>query len=178
MRNQCPVALNIVNEYQIALVDSSYVRIFANDMKILILCTGNSCRSKMAQACLQHLDAGLYVRSAGTRPAHNTHPLAVEVMEEAGMPVRDLQPHDVREYTHEEWDFVITVCDHARETCPVFVGNVKHRLHLGFPDPAQAKGTREEQLSVFRSTRNHITLTFNEFYHKYIQDTHGHETRL
>ena len=146
--------------------------------KILILCTGNSCRSKMAQAFLQHLDAGLYVRSAGTQPAHCTHPLAMEVMEEAGVPIRDLQPHDVREFTHEEWDFVITVCDHARETCPAFVGKVKHHLHLGFHDPAQAKGTKDEQLSVFRATREHIALTFSEFYHQYIQESHGYEKRL
>ena len=146
--------------------------------KILILCTGNSCRSKMAQACLQHLDAGLYVRSAGTQPAHNTHPLAVEVMEEARMPITDLQPHNVREFTHEEWDFVITVCDHALETCPAFVGKVKHQLHFDFPDPAQSKGTKEEQRSVFRAIREHITLTFNEFYHKHIQESHGHQERL
>lgn len=145
--------------------------------KILILCTGNSCRSKMAQACLQHLDARLCVRSAGTHPALNTHPLAIEVMKEAGMPIRDLQPHDVREFTHEEWDFVITVCDHARETCPVFVGAVKHQLHLAFPDPAEAKGTKEEKLAVFRETRDRIVLSFKDFCHKYIQ-VNGYEERL
>ncbi|MDD6378511.1 MAG: arsenate reductase ArsC [Prevotella sp.] len=138
--------------------------------KILILCTGNSCRSKMAQAYLQHLDAGLCVRSAGTYPAHATHPLAIKVMEEIGMPIRDLQPHDVRDFINDEWDCVITVCDHARETCPVFAGKVKRALHLAFPDPAQAKGTMEEQLNVFRGTRDHIVLSFTEFYHKYIEE--------
>ena len=146
--------------------------------KILILCTGNSCRSKMAQACLQHIDAGLYVRSAGTRPAYHTHPLAIQVMNESGMPITDLQPHDVKEYLGEPWDFVITVCDHARESCPVFLGNVNHRLHISFPDPAQVNGTMEEKLAVFRETRERIILFFRDFYHKYIEKSHGYEERL
>lgn len=146
--------------------------------KILILCTGNSCRSKMAQACLLHLDAELCVRSAGTHPAHNTHPLAIEVMKEAGMPISDLQPHDVKDFINEEWDFVITVCDHARETCPVFTGKAKHQLHLAYPDPAQAKGTKEEQLAVFRQTRDRIALSFKEFHHRYIEEAHEYEERL
>ena len=117
--------------------------------KILILCTGNSCRSKMAQAFLQHLDANLYVRSAGTHPARHTHPLAIEVMKVAGMPITDVQPHNVKDYLDETWDAVITVCDHARESCPVFTGRVKRPMHISFPDPASAKGTIEEHLAVF-----------------------------
>lgn len=109
--------------------------------KILILCTGNSCRSKMAQAILQHLDANLYVRSAGTHPARHTHPLAIEVMKVAGMPITDVQPHNVTDYLDETWDAVITVCDHARESCPVFTGRVKRQIHISFPDPSSAKGT-------------------------------------
>ena len=70
--------------------------------KVLILCTGNSCRSQMAQACLQHLDAELCVRSAGTYPAPQLHPLAIEVMKEAGMPITDLQPHNVKEYSFHD----------------------------------------------------------------------------
>ena len=136
--------------------------------KILILCTGNSCRSKMAQACLQHLDSGLYVRSAGTRPASHTHPLAVQVMSEAGMPITDLQPHDVKYYVNEEWDAVITVCDYARESCPVFTGTVKQRLHISFTDPSSATGTKEEQLAVFREIRDRIVLYFTDFYHQNI----------
>lgn len=105
---------------------SNIIRNFANRMKkILILCTGNSCRSKMAQACLQHIDAGLDVSSAGTHPARCTHPLAIEVMDEIGMPITDLQPHDVWDYVTEERDVVITVCDHARESCPIFLGDSK-----------------------------------------------------
>lgn len=150
-------------------VGKNIIRTFANNMKkILILCTGNSCRSKMAQACLQHLDSGLYVRSAGTHPARHTHPLAIQVMSEAGMPITDLQPHDVNDYINEEWDVVVTVCDQARESCPVFTGTVKKRLHIGFADPALAKGTTEEQLAVFREIRDSILLSFNDFYHQYL----------
>ena len=136
--------------------------------KILILCTGNSCRSKMAQAFLQHLDPGLEVRSAGTHPTHHTHSLAIQVMNESGMPITDLQPHDVNDYINEEWDVVVTVCDHARESCPVFQGTVKHRLHISFPDSSLSKGTMEEQLTVFRETRDRIFQQFKDFYHKYI----------
>ena len=132
--------------------------------RILILCTGNSCRSKMAQAVLQHLDNNLIVCSAGTQPAKEVNPLAVRVMDEVNMPITDLKTHDVSEYENQDWDYVITVCDHARETCPVFSGNVAHRLHLGFTDPAMAKGSEEEKLSVFRKVRNEIINSFNTFY--------------
>ena len=132
--------------------------------RILILCTGNSCRSKMAQAVLQHTDNNLIVCSAGTQPAKEVNPLAVRVMDEVNMPITDLKTHDVSEYENQDWDYVITVCDHARETCPVFSGNVAHRLHLGFTDPAMAKGSEEEKLSVFRKVRNEIINSFNTFY--------------
>ena len=137
--------------------------------KILILCTGNSCRSKMAQACLQNLDEGLCVRSAGTHPACHVHPLAIQVMEEAGMPITDLEPHDVKQYLDEKWDFVITVCNHARESCPVFTGPVRQQLHISFPDPASAKGVVEAQLIVFREVRDHIIQSFREFYFRQVK---------
>ena len=84
--------------------------------RILILCTGNSCRSKMAQAVLQHTDSKLIVCSAGTHPAKEVNPLAVRVMDEVNIPIADLQTHDVSEYENQDWDYVITVCDNARET--------------------------------------------------------------
>lgn len=145
--------------------------------KILILCTGNSCRSKMAQAILQHLDANLYVRSAGTHPARHTHPLAIEVMKVAGMPITDVQPHNVKDYLDETWDAVITVCDHARESCPVFTGRVKRQIHISFPDPSSAKGTIEEQLAVFQDVRDRIIQTLSNLYYTYLDD-HGHQERL
>ncbi len=129
--------------------------------RILILCTGNSCRSKMAQAVLQHADSNLIVCSAGTHPAKEVNPLAVRVMNEVSMPITDLQTHDVSEYENQDWDYVITVCDHARETCPVFSGKVDHHLHIGFTDPAMAIGSEEEKLSVFRKVRDEIIKTFN-----------------
>jgi arsenate reductase len=154
------------------------IRNFANKMKkVLILCTGNSCRSKMAQACLQHLDAELCVRSAGTYPAPQVHPLAIEVMKEAGMPISDLQPHNVKDYLKDTWDAVITVCDHAREACPVFTGKVKRQMHISIPDSSLAKGSIEEQLSVFREVRDRIIETFNNIHHTYLDD-HGQQERL
>ena len=137
--------------------------------KILILCTGNSCRSKMAQAILQHLDANLYVRSAGTHPARHTHPLAIEVMKVAGMPITDVQPHNVKDYLDETWDAVIT--------CPVFTGRVKRQIHISFQDPSSAKGTIEEQLAVFQDVRDRIIQTFSNLYYTYLDD-HGHQERL
>ena len=131
----------------------------------------------MAQACLQHLDANLCVRSAGTYPAPQTHPLAIEVMKEAGMPITDVQPHNVSDYLNETWDAVITVCDHAKEECPVFTGEVKRQMHISFPDPSLAKGSTEEQLSVFREVRDSIIETFNNFYHTYLDDN-GHQEKL
>ena len=130
--------------------------------RILILCTGNSCRSKMAQAVLQHTDSKLIVCSAGTHPAKEVHPLAVRVMDEVNMPIADLQTHDVSEYENQDWDYVITVCDHARETCPIFSGKVAHQLYIGCTDPAMATGSEDEKLSVFRKVRDEIIATFTK----------------
>lgn len=130
--------------------------------RILILCTGNSCRSKMAQAVLQHTDSKLIVCSAGTHPAKEVNPLAVRVMDEVNMPITDLKTHDVSEYENQDWDYVITVCDHARETCPVFSGKVGQRLHIGFSDPAMTTGSEEGKLSVFRKVRDEIIATFTK----------------
>lgn len=138
-------------------------------MKILILCTGNSCRSQMAQAFLRSFDPELQVYSAGTKPAREVHPFAVQVMEEAGISLARHQPKNVEQYLNHQFDYVITVCDHARETCPVFAGEVKHRLHLGFEDPAEAEGTVEEKLAVFRRIRDEIKITFENFYEEKIK---------
>jgi len=138
-------------------------------MKILILCTGNSCRSQMAQALLRSFDPELQAYSAGTKPAREVHPFAVQVMEEAGISLARHQPKNVEQYLNHQFDYVITVCDHARETCPVFAGEVKHRLHLGFEDPAEAEGTVEEKLAVFRRIRDEIKITFENFYEEKIK---------
>ena len=133
---------------------------------ILILCTGNSCRSQMAQGFLNYFDTSLHVRSAGTDPAGQVHPKAVQVMAELGIDISAGQPENVDQYLKDVWDYVITVCDNARETCPVFPGKVKHQLHIGFEDPAEASGTEEEVMAVFRRVRDEIKRDFYQFYKK------------
>lgn len=133
-------------------------------MRILILCTGNSCRSQMAEAFLKSFDSQLDVFSAGTKPASQVHPKAVQVMEECGIELSSHRPKMVDQFLSESFDYVITVCDNAKETCPVFVGRVKKRLHIGFDDPAEAKGTEEEILAEFRRVRDEIANKFKAFY--------------
>ena len=138
--------------------------------RILILCTGNSCRSQMAEGFLKSWDPDLEVYSAGTLPADEVHPLAVRVMREVGVDISSGYPKDVERFVSQPFDFVITVCDHARETCPVFSGRVRERLHLGFEDPAEATGTEEELLAVFRRVRDEIQAAFRKFYNEKIRN--------
>lgn len=133
-------------------------------VKILILCTGNSCRSQMAQGFLQSFSKALSVYSAGTEPAKEVHPLAIKTMAEAGIDISKNVPARVDDYLDREWDYVITVCDQANESCPLFTGKVKHRLHMGFEDPAKATGSREEVEQVFQNIRDQIKKTFYRFY--------------
>jgi arsenate reductase len=131
---------------------------------ILILCTGNSCRSQMAEGFLRSFDPELEVFSAGTKPAAAVHPLAVAVMQEEGIDISGNRPKSVDEFTSMPFDHVVTVCSGARESCPVFTGKVEHRRHIGFDDPAEAEGSREEQLAVFRRVRDEIREGFRTFY--------------
>lgn len=133
-------------------------------IKILILCTGNSCRSQMAHGFLKSFDARLEVHSAGTEPAKQVNPIAVAVMKEAGIDISHHIPSHVNQYIREEWDYLITVCDDANETCPAFLGKVKHRLHFGFEDPSKAKGSEEFIWSEFRRIRDLIRQKFYDFY--------------
>ena len=130
-------------------------------MKILILCTGNSCRSQMAHGFLQSFDKRLQVFSAGTEPAARINPTAVKVMKEAGIDISKHRPKSVDLYLGEDWDYVITVCDDANETCPVFPGKVRNRLHMGFEDPSKVKGSYTEIMTAFYDVRNEIR---DEFY--------------
>ncbi len=132
--------------------------------KILILCTGNSCRSQMAEGYLRSLDSGLEVFSAGTFPASKVNPHAVEVMKEIGIDISGQYPKNAADFTNESFDYVITVCDNAKETCPVFTGYVKNRLHIGFDDPYNAKGSYEEVIAVYRRVRDEIMRDFKKFY--------------
>ena len=138
-------------------------------MRILILCTGNSCRSQMAHGFLQSFSSNIEVHSAGTRPAAQVNPLAVETMLEAGIDISSHTPKDVSIYLQQEWDYVITVCGGANESCPAFTGKVKHRLHMGFEDPSEATGTPEFIKSEFRRIRNQIRTGFRLFFHTNIE---------
>ena len=138
-------------------------------MKVLILCTGNSCRSQMAHGFLQSFDDSLTVCSAGTKPAARVNAKAVEVMREAGIDLSSHTPKNVEGYLNEEWDYVITVCGNANETCPMFSGKVGERLHIGFDDPSDAVGSDDFIMSEFRRVRDEIKNDFEKFYVTFIQ---------
>jgi len=133
-------------------------------MKILVLCTGNSCRSQMAEGFLQSFDKNLEVVSAGTEPSSEVHPLAIKVMLDEEIDLSSSKPKSVNEFLNKKFDYVITVCGGARESCPMFTGKVKNRIHIGFDDPAEATGTDEFVLSEFRRIRDEIKRDFSEFY--------------
>jgi arsenate reductase len=132
-------------------------------MRILILCTGNSCRSQMAEGFLKTFNPALEVYSAGTKAAARVHANAIRVMNEIGIDISTHHPKTVDQFLTQSFDYVITVCGNAKETCPVFIGTVTHRLHIGFDDPADATGTEEEILSEFRRVRDEIRMRFGAF---------------
>ena len=132
--------------------------------RILILCTGNSCRSQMAHGFLQSFDKNMDVFSAGTKPAEKVNPMAVKVMSETGIDLTNHTPKNVSLYLGHEWDYVITVCGGANESCPMFTGKVKNRLHIGFDDPSEATGTPEFINSEFLRVRDEIRMRFYNFY--------------
>ena len=118
----------------------------------------------MAEGFLKSFNVNLEVYSAGTYPAEKVNPFAIKAMQEIGIDISNGIAENVDKYLSESFDFVITVCDNAKETCPVFMGNVKHRLHIGFDDPADALGTEEEVMPVYRRVRDEIKKEFYEFY--------------
>jgi arsenate reductase len=122
---------------------------------VLFLCTGNSCRSQMAEAIVNaRLSNDWRAYSAGTVPAGYVHPKAIRVLEEIGISHKG-ESKSAEQFREMDFDLVVTVCDDAAENCPVWLGKGV-RAHLGFPDPAKAGGTDEEQLAVFRSVRDAI----------------------
>ena len=130
---------------------------------VLILCTGNSCRSHLAEGFLRAA-AGeiLDVQSAGSKPAGYVHPLAIKVMQEAGIDISKHRSKHLNEFADKKIETVITVCGNADQVCPVFPGQV-NRHHWGFDDPAHAKGSEEEILSVFRRVRDEIRRVFDAY---------------
>ena len=135
-------------------------------MKILIICTGNSCRSQMAHGFLKSFDSKIEVCSAGTEPAAKISEKAIAVMKETGIDISTHKPESVETYLGFVWDYVITVCDDAKETCPVFTDKVKHRLHIGFEDPSKVTGTEEFIWGEFRRIRDEIHKEFYDLYEK------------
>ncbi|MDD2475122.1 MAG: arsenate reductase ArsC [Dysgonamonadaceae bacterium] len=139
-------------------------------MKILILCTGNSCRSQMAHGFLQSFAPSWTIESAGTEPSGKINEKAIEVMKEVGIDISHNTSDHVNKYLNNEWDYVITVCGDAKESCPVFKGKVKNQLHIGFDDPSKTLGTLDEINSDFIRVRDQIRKAFYELYIKIKQD--------
>lgn len=139
---------------------------------LLVLCTGNSCRSQLAHGYFEHFTDGrkLKVFSAGIE-THGVNPFAVKVMKEDGIDISSYSSNNISEYDHINFDFVITVCDHAHERCPVFPTTAK-KFHKNFTDPAKATGTEDEILDQFRKVRDEIKLFCIEFIKKHLNDTY------
>lgn len=133
--------------------------------RVLFICTKNSARSQMAEALVNHDLAGkVQAFSAGTEPAP-IHPLAVAAMKEVGIDISCQRSKPIDEFGDEKFDFVITLCDHAAESCPIFFGGVQ-RVHMGFPDPAAVSGDPEERMEAFRKARDEIRERVEEFLSK------------
>ena len=123
--------------------------------RILVLCTGNSCRSQIAEGYLKHFTGNkTEVYSAGIE-THGVNPRAIEIMKEDGIDISHHTSNNVNEYRNIDFDYVITVCDHAKERCPVFPSSAK-KLHYNFPDPAKATGSEEAIMKQFRQVRDMI----------------------
>ena len=133
-------------------------------MNILILCTGNSCRSQMGEMFMQSYDERLKVYSAGTAPEKKVHPLAINVMNELDFDLNDNKTKQVNDFLDKSFDYLITVCGDAEENCPSFFGKVKHQVHIGFDDPASVKGDDKIKLNAFRRIRDEINQELNKFF--------------
>lgn len=132
--------------------------------RVLILCTGNSCRSQMAQGLFRHLSNGTYdAYSAGVSPT-TVNPLAIRAMREIGIDISHYTSDSIDQYLNRDFDLVITVCDNAKENCPIFPG-AKNTRHWPFEDPADAKGSEEERMRVFRKVRDQIRDQIANFLH-------------
>ena len=138
-------------------------------MKILILCTGNSCRSQMAHGFMKSFDSTLIIESAGTEASGKLNPKAVQAMTEIGIDISSHTSDPVEKFLNDEWDYIITVCGGANEVCPAFIGKVKTRLHIGFDDPSFATGTDEFIWSEYIRVREEIKEAFYKLYTEQIK---------
>jgi arsenate reductase (thioredoxin) len=131
-------------------------------VRVLILCTGNSARSQMAEGLLRHLAGDqMEVASAGTKPSV-VNPLAIEAMQERGIDISQHRSKHLNEYLSQLFDYVITVCDNAAETCPMFPGKAE-RIHWSFPDPAAVQGDDEQKRDSFRQVRGALETTLQNW---------------
>ncbi len=134
--------------------------------RVLILCTGNSCRSQMAEALWEDLAKGAWEsESAGSKPSGYVHPLAIRAMSELGVDISAGESKSLDWFRDQPFDLVVTVCDNAKESCPVFSG-AKETLHWPFEDPADAVGTDDEKMTVFRRVRDEIRHKIQTFLHR------------
>ncbi len=138
-------------------VNSEYIK------RILLICTGNTCRSQMAEGILKNTNANLQVFSAGTKPEDKVNPIAIKVMQELGIDISNNIPKSVNNFKAEDFDYVITLCDNAKSICPDLTGLVKNNVHAKFEDPACAIGNMEEKLEVYRNIRDKINVYFRDF---------------
>jgi arsenate reductase (thioredoxin) len=125
----------------------------------------------MGEGFLRSLDESMEVYSAGVAPAERVNPNSIKVMDEIGIDISRHMPKNASEFQDMAFDYVITVCDHARETCPVFTGEVKNRVHIGFEDPYLAKGTDDQILNVYRKVRDEIRRDLGKFYEDNIRSS-------
>ncbi|HUI08328.1 MAG TPA: arsenate reductase ArsC [Verrucomicrobiae bacterium] len=131
--------------------------------RVLFLCTGNSCRSQMAEGFLRAVGGDKFEAfSAGAKPAGCVHPFAIQVMREIDIDISNHTSKSLDVFDGQKFDYLITVCDHAREACPTYAGAAR-RLHWSFDDPAHASGSEEEKLKVFRRVRDEIRARVEEF---------------
>lgn len=132
-------------------------------VRVFVLCTGNSARSQMAEGYLNTLYPDkVEAVSAGSRPSGYVHPLSIQVMQEEDIDISENRSKNMTEFTGQQFDYVITVCDSAAEECPVFPGS--NQMHWGFVDPAAAEGSEDEKLAVFRDIRNQIKAKFTTYF--------------
>ena len=137
--------------------------------RVLFLCTGNSCRSQMADGLINHDFAGRVAAfSAGTEP-HGLNPRAVQVMRELGIDISGNSSDHLSKYDDQSFDYVITLCSDADEKCPLFVGGVR-RIHIGFDDPPKATGSEEEIMTVYRRVRDEIRGQLGAFFRRELGD--------
>jgi len=129
--------------------------------KILVICTGNSARSQIAEGFLKHYKKDWEIHSAGTNPT-SLNPLAIEVMLEKGIDISGYKSKHIDIFLNKKFDYIITVCDNAEESCPIFPGNAEY-IHWSLKDPASSEGTKEEKLIAFRKTRDEINNKVLEF---------------